>query len=314
MVLTHHPLRPWLADGQQADEWLRNGAHLHLFGHVHEQEIAETRHGTGSRFVRITAGAAHGDDWPKGAPAHHGYNVAAIVRDAAGQLRVRMWPRSWSEKAKKFRVDADALDDGAVSTTLDLGVTLAGGAPAAVDPPRVPPADPTAVALLSTTPATAIPGTAKPVAPGPVEVVIFHSPKDDDMREELETHLALLRRGKVISSFSARSIELGADKAQEVAAHVASARVFLVLISPSFLASDFYDGPEFTQAVARGDRGEAIVVSIYLKTCDWATTSLHRLQGLPRDGVPVAKRDHDEAFTEVARELRHLVEKLPKGA
>lgn len=57
--------------------------------------------------MRVTAGAAHGDKAPKGVPNSHGYNFAAVVYTAEGDLVLRIWPRRFSDPNKDFRVDVD---------------------------------------------------------------------------------------------------------------------------------------------------------------------------------------------------------------
>ena len=110
VVLSHHPLRSrWLADEQNADAWIRNHAHLHLCGHVHEADSEQARSGAGGLFVRVVAGAAHGEQSPAGGPAGYGYNVAALFLTNDGQLVLRVWPRRWSHKNKAFTEDPDNI-------------------------------------------------------------------------------------------------------------------------------------------------------------------------------------------------------------
>lgn len=112
VILSHHPFRGgWLRDDKEIDAWVRSHAHLHLFGHVHEADSEEARSGAGGAFVRVAAGAAHNE---QGAPEAHGYNIAAVIRTANGDLRLRLWPRRWSTKNKAFRPDTDNLPDGQI--------------------------------------------------------------------------------------------------------------------------------------------------------------------------------------------------------
>lgn len=114
IVLSHHPFRGgWLRDEKETDDWVRSHAHLHLFGHMHEAESEEARSGAGGAFVRVAAGAAHND---MSAPAAHSYNIAAVVDGPGGELRLRLWPRRWSDKNKAFRPDTDNLPDGKMFT------------------------------------------------------------------------------------------------------------------------------------------------------------------------------------------------------
>jgi 3',5'-cyclic AMP phosphodiesterase CpdA len=108
IALSHHPFRDgWLADQREADSWLKGRAHVHLSGHVHEADSEETRGGFGTSLIRIAAGAVHGDKLPPGVPASHGYSFAAVIAGDDGALRLRVWPRRWSEKNKCFTVDTD---------------------------------------------------------------------------------------------------------------------------------------------------------------------------------------------------------------
>ena len=78
--------------------------------------------------------------------------------------------------------------------------------------------------------------------PQPVEVFISYSHKDDRMREELETHLSLLRRRGVIAAWHDRRITAGREWANAIDDHLERAAVILLLVSADFLASDYcYD-------------------------------------------------------------------------
>lgn len=108
LVLTHHPLREgWLADQVDAGRQIAKSATIHLFGHVHEADSEEALTGAGTGVLRITAGAVHGDKLPEGVPASHGYNVASVMAFEGGAIKLRIWPRKWSEKKQAFVQDTD---------------------------------------------------------------------------------------------------------------------------------------------------------------------------------------------------------------
>jgi tetratricopeptide (TPR) repeat protein len=122
LVLSHHPLHGgWLADEKDADAWVRNHAHLHLFGHVKDHASEGARSGAAGGFVRIAAGAAHGKD------GGHGYSVGAVVRTGGEALAVRVWPRRWSPVNAGFRLDVGAVPERQEYAEHALGLADLGG-------------------------------------------------------------------------------------------------------------------------------------------------------------------------------------------
>lgn len=110
-------------------------------------------------------------------------------------------------------------------------------------------------------------------------ITVFYSyaHEDEPFRKQLETHLSLLRRQGLISEWYDREILPGAERAKEIDAHLETATIILLLISP----------------------------------CDWRTAPFAHLQCLPRDSKPVTTWDNqDEAFLAIAQELRHIIEHL----
>ncbi len=145
-------------------------------------------------------------------------------------------------------------------------------------------------------------------------VTLFYSyaHQDERLREQLETHLSLLRRRGIISEWHDRKIAPGTNWTQAIDAHLMTAQIILLLISPDFLASDYCYGVELHQALERQETGEAIVIPLLLRPVDWEEAPFAHLQCLPRNGKPVTSwQDRDEAFATIARELRSLIEALP---
>ena len=83
----------------------------------------------------------------------------------------------------------------------------------------------------------------------PIEVFISYSHKDEVLREQLGTHLSLLRRRGVIDAWHDRRIGAGQEWAGAIDEHLNSAAVILLLISPDFLASDYCYDLEMTRAL-----------------------------------------------------------------
>jgi len=80
------------------------------------------------------------------------------------------------------------------------------------------------------------------------------------------------------------------------------AHVFLLLVSPDLLASDYCTDVEIARALARHATKDAEIIPVLVRHCVWEWAPFKDLQALPRDGRPVkAWPDQDEAWAGVAR-------------
>jgi hypothetical protein len=145
----------------------------------------------------------------------------------------------------------------------------------------------------------------------PVKLFYSYSHKDEDLRDELDAHLKILQRQKVIAPWKDRDIEAGAEWNEEIKRELDEAQIILLLISRDFIASDFCWDKEMERAMQRHDAGEAVVIPIILRSCDWKGAPFGKLQGLPKDMKPVKDwADRDQAFTNVAQGIRKVAERL----
>ena len=144
-----------------------------------------------------------------------------------------------------------------------------------------------------------------------IEVFFSYSHKDEELRNELKKHLSILKRQGVITGWHDRRIGAGKEWEGEIDAHLNTAYIILLLISSDFLASDYCYDVEMKRAMERHEAGEARVIPIILRSCDWRGAPFGKLQALPKDTKPVTSwTNQDEAFTDVARGIRAAVEDL----
>ena len=98
---------------------------------------------------------------------------------------------------------------------------------------------------------------------------------------------------------------------QAIDAQLNQAQVVLLLVSASFLASRYCYSIEMTQALERQAAGEAQVIPVIVRPCDWQATPLGGLMAVPRDGKAITMwANHDEAYTDVAKSIRAVIAKL----
>lgn len=147
-----------------------------------------------------------------------------------------------------------------------------------------------------------------------ITLFFSYSHRDEALRDELETHLAMLKRQGVISTWHDRRIGAGKEFDQEISQHLEEAGIILLLVSPDFLASDYCYDVEMTRALERHKSGEARVIPVILRPCDWHRAPFGKLLAVPKDGKPVTKYpNQDDAFLEVVRAIRKAVEEMDKS-
>ncbi len=152
------------------------------------------------------------------------------------------------------------------------------------------------------------PQSAEPV---PLNLFYSYSHKDEELRDELETHLASLKNDGVIHGWHDRQITPGQEWDGKIDERLNSADIILLLVSPDFLASKYCYDIEVRRALERHETGEACVVPIILRPCDWQRAPFSKLQALPVGAVPVTRwPDRDEAFLNVTGGIRRAVEEL----
>lgn len=142
-----------------------------------------------------------------------------------------------------------------------------------------------------------------------IEIMCCYARADQEYIKKLDEHLALFQRLKYITFWTDQNIRPGVEWERELAAHLDKAQVILLLISPSFLASDYCYGKEMQQAMARHEQGEVCVIPIIVRpVAGWQDAPFGKLQALPRDAKPITTwRDEDEAFLNVAEGVDRVV-------
>jgi DNA-binding XRE family transcriptional regulator len=149
--------------------------------------------------------------------------------------------------------------------------------------------------------------------PKSIEIFFSYSHKDQRLRDQLETQLSPLKREGPISSWHDRKIGAGNEWAGQIDTHLKTADIILLLVSPDFIASDYCYDIEMKRTMLRHDAGEARVLPIILRPCDWHKAPFGKLQVLPTDGKPITGRSWrnlDEAFFDVVQGIRKVVEEI----
>jgi len=141
-------------------------------------------------------------------------------------------------------------------------------------------------------------------------IVFFsYSHEDEELRNRLEKHLALLKRQGLVEAWHDRRILAGSHLDQAISGNLEVADIILLLVSADFLASEYCYSREMQRAMERLDAGSAVIIPVILKPCDWHTAPFGKLLAIPRDGKPVTSwANVEEAFADIAGHIRKRVE------
>lgn len=144
-----------------------------------------------------------------------------------------------------------------------------------------------------------------------ISLFFSYSHKDEEFRNELETHLALLKRQGIISAWHDRRISAGGEINQTISSELESSQIILLLVSAHFLASDYCYEKEMKRALEKHENGTAVVIPVILHPCDWHSAPFGNLRATPTDGKPVSMfANQQEAFSIVAKDIREAIKKF----
>ncbi len=136
------------------------------------------------------------------------------------------------------------------------------------------------------------------------------------MQAKVGDSLALLvRDGLIHKPWDDREISGGSEWAFVIDKRIDQADIILFMVSSNFFASDYSMGKEVVRSLERHKDGEARVVPIILRTCDWRNAPFADLQALPVGGVPLRKGTtvNDDRLLEISTGLRKVVQELTTG-
>ena len=143
------------------------------------------------------------------------------------------------------------------------------------------------------------------------KVFFSYSHDDEIYRDQLEKHLSMLRRQGLIESWHDRRIPAGAKIDEAISDQLEEADVILLLVSASFIASNYCYSREMMRALERNTAGTASVIPVIVRPCDWQPSPFGSLMAVPRDGKAITLWPNpDEAYSDIARQIRVVVEKI----
>jgi tetratricopeptide (TPR) repeat protein len=154
---------------------------------------------------------------------------------------------------------------------------------------------------------------ARPVPP--LKVFLSYSHQDDELCKQFLEHLSQLEREGLIVPWSDQLLTAGEDWDGSINENLDSTHVIILLVSRGFVASKYCNDVEMDRAMERDQKGEARVVPLILRPCDWKTSRFGRLQALPKRGKPVVDwKTRDHGFLDAVEGLRRLIQQISNPA
>ncbi len=144
-----------------------------------------------------------------------------------------------------------------------------------------------------------------------LDLFYCYARRDKALRDELDIHLAHLKRQYHIQSWHDQEISPGQAWQQAIDQHLNAAHLILLLISPDFMASDYCYRKEMARALERHAAGTCRVIPILIRPTDWEDAPFSTIQMLPTDAKPVTIwPNHDAAWWDVTQGIRRSVREL----
>lgn len=114
-----------------------------------------------------------------------------------------------------------------------------------------------------------------------------------------------------ITTWHDRCIIPGQEFENQIDLYFSQADIILLLISSDFIASDYCYQVEMTNALERHNRGEAVVIPVILRECDWHQLPFGRIMAATIDGKPITKfASHDDGYFQVAGAVSRAIANL----
>jgi len=138
-----------------------------------------------------------------------------------------------------------------------------------------------------------------------MNIFVSYTHVDERYLERLHKHFAMLKREGDFFAWTDHDILAGVQIDNRIRKELKSSNVFLALISPDYLASNYCYEEEFKHALALFKEGQMRIIPVIVEPCDWHSSPFSEFKALPNDGKPVSEwTNSNNAFLDVVKGLR----------
>ncbi len=140
-------------------------------------------------------------------------------------------------------------------------------------------------------------------------VFISYSHKDGRWRDDLLEHLKPYIRAHMLTAWSDQQIQAGSQWFDQIKVALSSAKVAVLLVTPSFLASDFIYNEELIPLLKDAERGGVKILWIPVRPSAYEISPLQKYQAAIDPAKPLAlmKAERDIAWVRICKEIAAAV-------
>ncbi|WP_300566723.1 toll/interleukin-1 receptor domain-containing protein [Flavobacterium sp.] len=144
-----------------------------------------------------------------------------------------------------------------------------------------------------------------------LKVFISYAHKDENLKDELIEHLSGLKNTNIISDWTDREI-LGGEKWDErIKKNLEDSKIILFLVSASFMSSNYINEIEIQQSIKMHKKGDAVIIPIIIRYCDFKSLPLNEYQALPKNAKPIEDwKPRAKGWLDVVNQLKDIITKL----
>lgn len=139
------------------------------------------------------------------------------------------------------------------------------------------------------------------------KVFFSYSHADKQWLEKIKTALRPFIRPDQLSEWDDEQIEAGDKWREEIKTALASAKVGVLLVSQSFLASEFINSDELPVLLEAAENKELILIPVALEPCNYEWTMLRDYQTIPelsRPLIGLSELDCKAALAMIAKKIK----------
>ena len=143
----------------------------------------------------------------------------------------------------------------------------------------------------------------------PLKLFISYSHQDEKYKDQLTTHVTSLKRRGIVKEWHDRKLVAGEEWDKIIKQELLDSDIILLLISSDFLASNYCYDIEIKKAIERHEKGEAKVIPIIVRPCDWKDLPFSKIKGLPKDAKALSTwTDIDEGYLNIIEGIKSAID------